>query len=453
MIATSKLIIEPKKLQRQLSLRIFAQWLCGLFLLIFACDIKAQVPADSFLCPILSRNKNELYQQVLSHPDKYKLQIIYTQINRDKHNKPSFTNHYFGVDPNTYYYPASVVKLPLAALCLEKLNALNKPGINKFTSMQFDSAYPRQTKEWNDSTAENYMPSVAQFIRKAFLISDNDAYNRMYQFVGQQHINEALHKKGYTGTRIVREFMGFTEDENRHTNPVRFIDSNSRVIYQQPMAYNTDSFHYPAHAYVGEAYYNRNDSLVHEPMDFARQNTIPLQDLQQMLQSILFPLSLPAKQRFNLTTEDYQFLKQYLSQYPSETPSPKYDTAQYYDSYVKFFFNDSLHHVMPENVRVFNKVGWSYGFLTDVSYVADFVHNIEYMLTAAVYVNQDAILNDDVYEYTSIGQPFLYQLGQTIYNYELTRKRKTTPDLNEFKMQYEHRHPADTRPVIKDADN
>ena len=413
----------------------------------------SQPKTDTLLQHILLQNNNVLYQKVLTHPDTYRLQIIYTQINRDKHNQPSFTNYSFHADPQLYYYPASVVKLPLAALSLEKLNEWHKEGVNKSTSMQFDSAYPHQTKELYDSTAENNLPSIAQFIRKAFLISDNDAYNRMYQFVGQQTINEKLHEKGYINTRITRQFMGFTEDENRHTNSVRFIDAKGNTVYGQPMAYNTDSFYFPPPVYVGKGYYNRNDSLVNEPMDFAKHNTIPLADLQQILQSVLFPSSVPKQQRFRLTKEDYAFLHQYLSQYPSETSYPKYDTSEYYDSYVKFFFNDSLHHAMPSNIRVFNKVGWAYGFLTDVSYVADFSNGIEYILTATIYVNSDEILNDDKYEFESIGQPFLYQLGQTIYNYERHRTRTNKPDLSGFKINYEHRNPADKRPSIKDADN
>ncbi len=428
--------------------------LCTCFLLLlFICRAHAQSKTDTLLQHILLQNNNVLYQQVLTHPDTYRLQIIYTQINRDKRNKPSFTNYFFHVDPQQYYYPASVVKLPLAALSLEKLNEMHKEGITKFTPMQFDSAYPHQAKEWSDSTSENNLPSIAQFIKKAFLISDNDAYNRMYQFVGQQTINEKLHQKGYSNTRITRQFMGFTEDENRHTNPIRFVDNNGNTLYQQPMAYNTDSFQFPSHVYIGKAYYNRNDSLVNEPMDFAKHNTIPLQDLQQLLQSILFPASVPAKQRFNLTEEDYAFLRQYLSQYPSETPYPKYDTSQYYDSYVKFFFSDSNQHTMPQNIRVFNKVGWAYGFLTDVSYVVDFTNKVEYMLTATLYTNSDEILNDDKYEFDSVGQPFLYQLGQTIYNYELHRTRQNKPSLSAFKMNYEHRNSNDTRPSVKNADN
>jgi hypothetical protein len=395
---------------------------------------------------------DSLFQQVLTHPNTYRLQIIYTQINRNKNNKPHFTNYYFNVDTNLYYYPASTVKLPLSALSLEKLNELNKKGVNKYTSMQFDSAYQRQVREYNDSTSQSGLPSIAQFIRKAFLISDNDAYNRMYQFVGQQAINRKLHEKGYPHTGIVRQFMGFTDEENRHTNPVRFINEEGKVIYEQPMGYNTDSMYYPNEIPIGKAHYNRNDSLINAPMDFSRQNTIPLEDLQQILQSVLFPASVSTKQRFNLTKEDYQYIKQYLSQYPSETPYPKYDTAQYYDSYVKFFFTNETHQ-MPKTVRVFNKVGWAYGFLTDVSYVVDFAHSTEYMLAATIYANSDDTLNDDKYDFEAVGRPFLYQLGQTIYHYELLRPRQYKPNLSEFKMEYEHRDPNDTRPSIKDADN
>lgn len=423
------------------------------FLLIFSANwLLAQPKTDSLLQSILMQNNDSVFRHIIAHPNQYRLQIIYTQINRNQNNQPHFTHYRFNVDTNLYFYPASTVKLPLAALSLEKLNELAIPGVNLYTAMQFDSAYPRQVTAYSDSTSQNGLPSIAQFIRKVFLISDNDAYNRMYQFVGQQYINRRLHEKGYTGTRIVRQFMGYTDDENRHTNPIRFVGKRGETLYRQPMAYNQDSMYYPPATYVGKAYYNGNDSLIPAPMDFSKQNTIPLSNLQQMLQAILFPASVPAKQRFNLTRQDYRFLWQYLSQYPSETPYPKYDTAQYYDSYVKFFFADSTHK-MPAGVRVFNKVGWAYGFLSDVSYIADFAHKTEFMLTAAIYVNANDTLNDDKYEYETVGLPFLQRLGATIYQYELQRKRAFEPDLNSFKIQYGHRSANDRRPGIKNADN
>jgi hypothetical protein len=325
------------------------------------------------------------------------------------------------------------------------------PGINKYTTIQFDSDYSKQSVMYKDNTSKTGLPSIAHFIKKAFLISDNDAYNRMYEFVGQQTINRNLHTKGYNNIRITRRFVRMTPDENRHTNPIHFLDSNGKIIYLQPRAYNTDSFDFSQVHKMGRAYYNSQDSLVNEPIDFTTHNNLPLEDLQQLLQSVMFPASVPRKQRFDLTRSDYDFLYQYLSQYPSETNYPKYDTAQYFDSYVKFLFKNGSHYV-PKNIRVFNKVGWSYGCMTDVSYVADFKNKVEFMITATIYVNKDEILNDDKYEYNEIALPFFYTLGQHLYQYELKRKRKFKPDLSRFKMQYERRIP-DERESIKDADN
>jgi hypothetical protein len=425
---------------------------CSIFLFFFSFSVCAQPTTDSLLTNILEGNKNPVFQQVLKDPHIYRLQVIYTQINRDKHNNPVFKNYYYNYDPGLYFNPASTVKLPLALLALEKLNDMHIKGVNKYTAMQFDSGYEKQVVLYKDSTSQNQLPSIAQFIRKAFLISDNDAYNRLYQFAGQQSINRSLHDKGYKDIRITRQFMVFTPEQNRHTNPLRFIEEDGSVVYRQLPAYNTDSFNFPPAIKIGKAYYNRNDSLVNEPIDFTTANNLSLKDLQQLLQSVLFPASVSPAQRFRLTDDDDRFLYRYLSQFPSETSYPKYDTGKFYNSYVKFFFRNGTHQ-LPANTRVFNKVGWAYGFLTDVSYVADFTNKVEFMLSATVYVNSDEILNDNKYDYDSIGYPFLYQLGQTIYSYELQRNRHYKPDLSKFIIRYDHRDPDDKRPSVGEADN
>ena len=412
----------------------------------------AQRKTDKFLSEIITKAGNDTVNQVLQNPETYRVQIIYTQINRDKNNKPSFKNYYFNYDPQFYFNPASMVKMPLAFLALEKLNTLQKAEIDKYTPMAFDSSYAGQKPLYQDLTAANGLPSMAHFIKRAFLISENDPYNRMYQFVGQQGINRGLQAKGYKNSRITRQFMGFTSEGNRHTNAIRFLNPDGSTKYAQPAAYNPDPFNFSQKILIGKAHYDRNDSLVPAPFDFTEHNNLPLEDMQQMLQSVLFPASVPRKQRFNLSPDDYTFLYRYLSQFPSETPYPKYDTTLFYDSYVKFFFRNQTHQ-MPPQVRVFNKVGWAYGFLTDVSYVADFEHKVEYMLAATLYVNSDGVLNDGKYEFGTIGHPFLYNLGQTIYNYELARKRPNRPDLSAFRVQYEQRDPNDTRPALREVDN
>ncbi len=410
-----------------------------------------QSRTDSLLDKLLATNQNLVFREVMRHPDRHRLQIIYTRIDRDKTNKPTFTNYYYRVDSTEYFNPASTVKLPLALLSLEKINRMKQPGVTKFTAMQFDSAYSKQTRHLRDKTAESGYPSVAHLIRKAMLVSENDPYSRMYEFVGQQAINRRLHGMGYADTRITHRFVRMSPDENRHTNPVRFINPDGTLLYAQPPAYNPDPFDARRVDTLGIGHY-AGDSLIHKPFDFTGRNKMPLETLQQIVKATLFPESVPKKQRFDLTADDYRFMMQYMSQFPGETNYPKYDAKQYYDSYVKFFFMDSLHHSLPEGIRVFNKVGWAYGFLTDASYVVDFKNKVEYMLTATIYVNSNSILNDDKYDIDSTGEPFMYQLGQTIYQHELTRKRRYVPDLSRFRINYE-KQTNDGRPTVKDVDN
>jgi hypothetical protein len=424
------------------------------FVTLTSAQLFAQQKTDTFLEDILSNNTDSIMTEVLKNPASYRLQIIYTKIDRDRKNRPHFQNYYFNCDRNLYFNPASTVKLPLAALALEKLSRLKREGVqvDRNTSMLFDSSFAGQTIEWKDSTSQTGFPSIGHFIKKALLVSDNDAYNRLYQFLGQSTIQRKMIDKGYHETRITRQFMGFTPEQNRHTNTIRFIRENGQVIWTQPPAYNVDTFRFPKEVKMGKAHWNSKDSLVNEPIDFTKANNMPLEDLHKMLRAIIFPGSFSRIERFDLTDDDYAFLLQYLSQFPSETNYPKYDSSVYYNGYVKFFFRDTLKN-LPSGVRVFNKVGWAYGFITDASYVADFTNKVEYMLSATLYVNSDGILNDNRYDYDSIGFPFMRALGETIYHYELQRHRKFKPDLSAFKMPYESRDPADNRPTIKEVDN
>ncbi|HEU4552928.1 MAG TPA: serine hydrolase [Chitinophaga sp.] len=391
----------------------------------------AQPKTDSLLEALIRKHASPLLQHILQYPDSFRYQLIYTQIDRDKHNRPHFKQYYFHVDADNYFNPASTVKLPVAVMAMEKLHALHKRGLNIYTPMLTDSAYPGQVMVHTDSTARNGLPSVAHYIKKIFLVSDNNAYNRLYEFVGQQAIHESLWAKGYSQVRIVRRFMPLDEEGNRHTNPIRFMKGN-RLIYAQPAAYCNLPFDFSKTILIGNAHWNRRDSLVQGPFDFTKQNNFPLEDIQHVLQSILFPKSVPKSQRFNLTKADYRFLYHYMSALPRESDFPKYDTVTYFDSFTKFFMFKANQGKIPPYIRVFNKTGWAFGFLTDAAYIVDFKHKVEFMLTGTVYVNRDGVLNDNRYEYETEGYPFFKEIGKTIYQYELERKRTYTPDLQDF---------------------
>lgn len=390
---------------------------------------------DPFLANLLGENIGAAGKEILSQPDKYRLQIIYIQINRDSANQPSFKTYHYHVNPDFYFYPASTVKMPIAFTALEKLNKLHISGLNKYTPMFTDSVYPGTPAVTEDSSAVSRKPSIAQYIKKIFLVSDNDAANRLYEFNGQQYLNETLHNKGYRKTDILHRLdISLPEDQNRHTNPVHFV-SEGREIYAQPEMYNPDP--YPVrHDSIGKSYMH-DGKQINEPLDFSQKNRAPLGDLIHILQSAIFPDAVPEKQRFHLTEDDYHFLYRYMSEFPPESSHPTYDPSEFPPAYAKFLLlGGEPVAKIPPYLRIFSKSGWAYGFLTDISYVADFKHQVEFMLAATLFVNSDGVLNDDKYDYDSIGKPFMKKLGEIIYQYELKRPKKYLPDLSRYKLSY-----------------
>ncbi len=394
----------------------------------------AQQKNDRWLEKMLRKQASPLLKDVLDKPDIYQYQIIYTRIDRDKHNKPSFKHYYYNVDRNRYHNPASTVKLPTAILALEKLNELNVPGLDKYTPMLTDSAFSKQTRVTADSTSENGLPSIAHYIKKVFIVSDNDAYNRLYEWVGQQTLNEKLWEKGYKDVRITRRFTPMSQEENRNTNPIRFVQEG-KLVYEQPAAYSNAKFDFSKEILIGKAHLDWEDKLINKPFDFTTHNNLPLEDLQQMVQSVMFPESVPASKRFNLAPQDYTFLHEYMAKLPFQSDYPKYDTTEFFDSYTKFFLYKSGKSKIPDYMRIYNKTGWSYGFLTDASYIVDTKNDVEFMLSALIYVNSDGILNDNKYEYDEIGLPFFKEVGEIVYNHELKRKRKYKPQLSKLNAQ------------------
>lgn len=120
---------------------------------------------------------------------------------------------------------------------------------------------------------------------------------------------------------------------------------------------------------------------------------------------------------------------------PKESVHPQYDSS-YTDAYVKFLLFGGGGSIENKNLRIFNKVGDAYGFLTDAAYVVDFANGVEFLLSATIYCNSDGIFNDDKYDYDSVGFPFMKNLGRVIYDHELKRKKVFLPDLSRFKFQY-----------------
>ena len=378
----------------------------------------------------LLRSQPERFGTVMQDPEKYRVQILYTQINRDADNRPMFLSFNYRLNANEYFYPASTVKLPTAALALEKINRLGIDGLSRDTAMLTGVDFEGQTEVVEDSSSPNGRPSVAHYARKILLVSDNDAYNRLYEFLTPDTLNNRLRDMGFAGTRIMHRLeIALSVEANRHTNPIQFVDGD-KVLHEQGPAYSQQDFSADAPILLGEAEMVDGERL-ERPKDFAIKNAYPLQAQHDVIKSLLFPDDVDADMRFALSEDDYRFLYRNMSGYPGDSGIPDYaDAVRYPDGYVKFLMFGGDAAEIPSNIRVFNKPGDAYGFLTDVAYIVDVENGVEFLLAATIFTNENQTFNDDDYEYDEIALPFLRELGRAIYEIELARERDHVPNFD-----------------------
>lgn len=379
-----------------------------------------QVAQSSFSFDSLLKKKPVL-RKVAANPAKYRLQIIYTQIKHDAQGKPSFKNFLYHVDSTNYFYCASLVKLPCSIIAMEKLNDLK---LDKETILFTDSANACQRSVKKDTTSVSGYPSVAQYIRRMFLVSDNAAYGRVYEFLGVDYLHDRLVELGYKHMRIVHRFDGGCKGSgNLITNPVSFYDKDLKLLYEQKQGLPLRNYTNTIGTFkVGKAYYNAQNKRVNEPKDFTNMNYMSLQNVHSLLQRLVFNEYYPSSQQYHIDRNQQQFMIQYLTMLPRESSHPSYN-ASYFDSYKKYFiYGDSKNPITDKDLKITNIVGQSYGFMVDCAYIHNEKEKVEFMLSTVIYANEDEVINDGKYEYNSLALPFLAELGRQVYQYELRKK-------------------------------
>lgn len=382
-----------------------------------------------FISKLLAKRPGD-FSEVVAQAEKYEVQIIYTRITRDNENKPALKHFSWRYDPQKWFSPASLVKLPVAVMALEKLNMT---GVPRNARMETGASHPCETTVSRDATSPTGYPSVEHYIKKIFAVSDNDAYNRLYEYLGQMYMNDRLWNMGYVHARLLHRYWACGTAENRCTNPITFFDSAGALLLKQEGLCNEEVLQYPWGTVTkGRGVMQPGGIIDYEPMDFTHMNFMTLEDLHQVLIAVMMPRAVGADQRFRLREEDFFFLRSCMAMLPREFVTPQYDTTRYHDSYVKYFMFGDSRDTIPQNIRIYNKVGQAYGYLSDVAYVVDYDKKIEFFLSAVIYCNEDGIFNDNKEEIKTVGLPFLGKLGRLFYDYEASRNRKVTPKLKRY---------------------
>ena len=360
-----------------------------LFLLIFI-----EKPYAQSLRSILKNSESDLINYVYDNHEKFEVQIILTEL---KKRKNGFTIHKkkFNANKNNYFYPASSIKLPIALLTIEKINENPKLNINSEFSIQGDSIITTFKKEITD----------------LFIISSNESYNRLFEFLGQDYINEKLKQKGFKDFSISHR-LSTEKSDNLKTKEINFY-RNGKINQIQKSINNKPVTKLNLKNLNKGIGFMLDNELQNKPMDFSGKNYFSINELNNVLICLFFP-EVSKNKKFNLSKSQNLLIQKLMSSTPFDMG---FDKNIYPNNYNKFFIYGDKDSMINDNI--FNKVGNAYGYSIDNAYIYEEKSDRHFVLTASIYTNGNNILNDNKYEYHEIGIPFLAEIGRFLTNYNI----------------------------------
>ena len=350
---------------------------------------------------LIIKKREPQLKPVYKNKENHNLQILYTKVVRDSLGMPSFIEYDYKIDSNQYFYPASTMKLPIVALTLQKINELRNTGINitvesKILLLSADQITTETT--------------FKDLISKVFLVSDNSASNILINFLGYNYFNKQMREKGLNTIVLNHKF-----------NPDPYVKTDWKIYTLDRDLISKDETqeiieHNNLDNLLQGKFQILNGEKVATPFNFKTKNKASLRDLDGVMKRIIYPDLFQEQDRINLSDQDYNFLRYWMSRFTFEDIGIEYQKdSQYFDSYNKFFIYGDSTNTIDRKIRIYNKVGVAYGALTDISYIRDYQKNIEFFLSATIYVNQNQIVNDNIYEYDDLGIPFLAELARQVY--------------------------------------
>lgn len=371
-----------------------------MFLFYFSLIAKSQF-TDSILSYI-KQDTSQVFKEVFSYPEDYKLKIILSQVATDKNGSKQLYTWHFRDTICEYFYPASLVKIPMA---LSFMEFLNDEGIfnHNLSDILIDSSSYIKERNLHDD------------LMLMLSASDNNAFNRLYNLMGCNFININLLKKRYKNTFIVHRFEQGNEKYQQTALPIKILTCNYDSIYSHTADSTTAILgHEFKDSLVGIGYY-LNDSLIPKPKSFRYHNYVDIRDVHDMMISFFFPQSIKHKP-FNVSQTQRDTILKFLRLSPLHPNFSEYaDTSVFHPNFLKFILFGRDKNINYPEIEFYNKSAMAYGFMADCCYLKDTINNVEFFLTIYMYLNKDEILNDNKYEFDTIGVPFMRRFGELIY--------------------------------------
>ena len=347
-------------------------------------------------------------KEIIKDKEDYEIQVMLTKVNHDN-TKIDFQNYQYQHDENQYFYPASTIKLPIVVLTLKKINELRSKGSDITLKSKI---ILNNVDNYSNFKLQDSITSFQNLIADIFLVSDNSASNILIDFIGYNYFNDEMQNAGFDRTYLNHKFNpdpyvnSTWQISDLDNSMISSINDNQKIIKADAKTNGLDK---------GERRYF-NGEILDESLNFSEKNRFSITDMHNLIKYIFYPEIFDKANTFNLNVEDYDFIRYWMSRFTYEDIGEKFiGDEKFFETYNKFFIHGDEQSVSNEQIRVYNKIGQAYGTSIDNGLIKNYQNNVEFILTSTIYTNKNKVINDNLYEYDDIAEPFLAKLSRAIY--------------------------------------
>lgn len=305
-------------------------------------------------------------------------------------------------DVEGYAYPASAIKLPVAAALLVLLDG--DASVDAGTTFELASMPAPPPAPCSGAPAPERTPRRDVVPRDAIAAalerSDNAAFNDMYDLAGRDAIQRVLHEAGYDGVRLA----------HRLARPPEARAANDRwpAVTVAHGAWRDEGASPPPPAVdvhgleAGTAYVDACGARIDAPLSFVDHNAASLDDLARLLLNVLAPAADGARGDLALSASSRELLLAPMRRDPhAEEPASWH--APLWPGLLAAGAGDVEHGSRP---------GWAYGFFTDVGWVRS--DDLLVVYAMHLFVDDDGVLNDNAYRYDDLARPVVAAFGEAV---------------------------------------
>ena len=313
-----------------------------------------------------------------------------------------------------YIYPASAIKTVGAIAALERVEQTE--GWSVDSPVRFEPLALDGLEGHAGLVGKTRIRRVRTLLEDTLVVSSNEAFNGLYDIAGRDALNESSWEQGLETVRLHHR-LGRTRaiaSTHRWVPPVQArLDDGWTEVHAAEEAATELPPHPVPDTMLGEAYIDAvSGERVDEPMDFSDKNSVSLADLLAIVAAVARP-DITGEFDLGLDKRSRELLLEFMEQRPTGDDEADMQAKEARFKPLSPGVLDALGGER-ERFRYVNKAGRAYGFHLDAAYIEGTETGRAFFVAAAIWANENRVLNDNEYEYETVSYPFLVELGRVL---------------------------------------